>query len=138
MEMKLIFRIKRFSIEKNGYYWIQQNLLHMCYKFTTTLMCILIGSTVIDPVFYNNSLISERYLEMIRKTVKEFLDNKGLNTRQHWYFQQAGTPAQYCRCNSYLSTNFHKKWIGINAPSKWPARCSRNPLTLFSLSLFQE
>lgn len=113
---------------KNRHYWSRENLMRYLpgnpqRRFSINVWCGLIGSKIVGPVFYEGTLTGERYLQLLRNTMENFLDTVNLAERQEIFFQQDGAPPH----NTYVVGNlltelFGQRWLATRGPILWPPR----------------
>lgn len=65
------------------------------------MVCI----TIVGPVFYDDTFTGKRYIELLKSTMEEILDNLDLDGRQHVVFQQDGIQLHNSRDNMRLHTD---------------------------------
>lgn len=111
----------------NTRYWHQENLRLIFEReqqgrFGFSVACFILGPQISYRI-YEGGLSAERYLNILEDVLPELLDNiplAGLNTI---YFQQDGAPAHNAlMIRPFLENHFPNKWIGTNAPIRWPPR----------------
>ena len=72
---------------------------------------------IIGPVFFDGTVTSQSYLEMLQTHLWPRI--KDTND----YFQQDGAPPHYGRIvRDWLDQNLRDRWIGRRGPMDWPAR----------------
>lgn len=99
-------------------------------RFSQNLWCGIINNRIIGPIFLNGTLNQYRYLDVL----DEVLDAMPLEVRQNLeYFMQDGCGAHNAgRVAQHLNQCFPGKWIGTNAPIRWPPRSPcLNPMDYF-------
>lgn len=113
---------------KNQHYWSRDNPMrhHPCNpqrRFSINVWCGLIGSTIVGPVFYEGTLTGERYVELLRNVIHNFLDNVNLDDRQRIFFQQDGAPPHGTQhVTQLLNEFFENRWLATRGPVLWPPR----------------
>lgn len=114
--------------KRNHHYWSMDNPLLVRQtnpqrRFSVNVWCGLIGSEIVGPLFYNDSLTGARYQEFLEPLLEEFLDDLDLETRQDVHFQQDGAPPHNHRdVSTLLRRLFGDKWIATNGPIPFPPR----------------
>lgn len=113
---------------KNCHYWAKENprlyksVRHQ-HRFGFNVWVGICGTRIIGPFFYDQSLTSDRYLNLLRNEIEESLDTLPLAIVQNFWFQQDGAPAHNSRAvREYLSERFEDRWIGTYSTISWPAR----------------
>lgn len=96
----------------NVRYWANEN--HHLFRegsfqerFGVNVWLGVLGTTVVGPIFFNEHLRAQTYLNFLETTVNDFLDNLPLAQIPNIYFQQDGAPAHNARiCVNYLNGRF--------------------------------
>lgn len=121
---------------KNCHYWASENphlnrRAHFQVNFSFNVFCLIMDDRFLFHIFEGN-LNSDRYLEILRGIVTNFLDDLPLNNLQNWY-QMDGAPAHSTYAvHRQLTNMFEDRWIGRNGPWRWPARSpDLTPLDFF-------
>lgn len=112
---------------RNSHYWARENP-HVVREanfqngFSCNVFCLIMNNQIRYEI-YDENLTSDRFLEILRGTVSEFLDELPLNILRDCWYQLDGAPAHSSR-DVYLElTNmFEDRWIGRNGPWRWPPR----------------
>ena len=79
--------------------------------------CGLSSQGLIGPHFFDGSVNSESYLNVLETVVWPAVRRRGLT------FQQDGAPAHYSlRVRQWLEKKFPGRWIGRRGPINWPPR----------------
>lgn len=87
----------------------------------------IIGDRIIGPIFFDNNLTGDRYLEFLQNILvpelrRAFPTENG-NIDERIYFQQDGAPPHYAaNVRAFLNAFFRNKWIGRRGTIEWPAR----------------
>lgn len=123
---------------RNTHYWSQENprmnrsSRHQ-NRFSFNIWCGILGTRIIGPFFYQNSLNSERYLDLLRHDIEDALDDIPLGAIHNCWFQQDGAPAHNSRdVREYLFNRFQGKVVGTYSETPWPARSpDLSPLDFF-------
>lgn len=91
----------------------------------------IIGTHIIGPYFFENSVNTDTYLEMLEEFAIPELRALGYDIETIW-FQHDGAPAHRALdTRDWLSAHF-RHWIGIGGTIHWPARSPDfNPLDFF-------
>lgn len=102
-------------------------------RFGVNVWMGMLGDRLIGPFMYDESLNGERYLNLLRTQVSEYLDDIPLNQLQHLWWQQDGAPAHNAAIvRNYLHQEFPNRWIGNGGVVEWPARSpDLSPLDYF-------
>lgn len=123
---------------RNTHYWSQRNprvnrTARYQHRFGFNMWCGILGTRIIGPFIYRNSLTSERYLDLLRHDLEDALDNLPLGAVHDCWLQQDGAPAHNSRdVRQYLSERFPRKVIGTYSETPWPARSpDLTPLDFF-------
>jgi len=95
--------------------------------------CGIYNKKIIGPIFIEQNLNGERYLELLRNELELFIDELPLVERRLFYFQQDGAPPHFTRnVRDYLHDLLPERWIGRRGPVEWPARSpDLTPLDFF-------
>lgn len=114
---------------RNTHFWSRQNphLYKMSrhqHRFGFSMWVGILETRIIGPFFYNETLTSERYLNLLQRDLEEWFDaNVPLAEINNVWFQQDGAPAHNSRIvKEYLSNRFPDKWIGTHSVVSWPPR----------------
>lgn len=103
-------------------------------RFGFNLWCGVIGSQLVGPFIFNETLTGNRYLQFLREDFDNILDELNLQTRTNLrWFQHDGAPPHYqAQVKRYLDELLPNSWIGRNGPVLWPARSpDLSPLDFF-------
>lgn len=103
-------------------------------RFGINVWMGILGNRLLGPVMYEETLNGERYLNLLRTYVSNYLDNNiPLNQLQHLWWQQDGAPAHNAAVvSNYLNQEFPNRWIGNRGVIEWPARSpDLSPLDYF-------
>lgn len=91
-------------------------------RFGFNISCFILGNRLTYRIF-NGNLTAQRYIEILRTSLLELLDDIPLQNRPNIYYQQDGAPAHNSVIvRDYLDNNFPNHWIGTRGPVFWPAR----------------
>ena len=123
---------------KNQHYWSSENLLrhhpsNPQRRFSLNVWCGMMGSKIVGPVFYEGVLTGERYLNLLRNVLEDFLDDVNIADRQQMFFQQDGAPPHNTgNVADLLNELFHHRWLATRGPLLWPPRSPDiTPLNFF-------
>lgn len=122
------FSNKGMFNRKNTHYWSQHNPLQFVEanpqrRFSVNCWCALMGSKVLGFRFFEGNLTGARYLELLRESLVECLEDIEFETRQNIYFQHDGAPPHNLgQVGNLLEEYFPNRWISNNGPIRWPAR----------------
>lgn len=102
-------------------------------RFGVNVWLGVLGTQIVGPIFFNEPLTSQVYLNFLETTVEDFIDNLPLDESVNIYFQQDGAPAHNARiCVNHLNNRFGNRWIGTNGPVRWAPRSpDLTPLDFF-------
>lgn len=113
---------------KNHHYWSTENPLrvwesHNQVRFSFNCWCALMSNRVVMAQFYEGTLNSAVYNEVILENLQNQLYEWPLTELRKAYFQQDGAPPHNSRLTrSNLNGQFGTQWIGTHGPTKWPPR----------------
>lgn len=83
----------------------------------------IIGRHIIGPFFFEERLNGENYLNFLRNSLPNLLEDVPLATLGRMWFQHDGAPAHYSAVvREYLDNEFRRRWIGRGGPIRWPPR----------------
>lgn len=101
-------------------------------KFDLNVFCIL-KKNKISFCVYENTLNSERYIQILRTTVTDFVENLSLEEYRNSWFQLDGAPAHCTQeVSSELYEMFDDRWFRRLGPWDWPPRSpDLTPLDFF-------
>lgn len=130
--------------KQNCRYWSDENPhwvreTNTQYPEKTNVWAGIIGRQVIGPIFFDDTLTGERYLEFLEHELVPALRalypsqlDPDLYDERIW-MQQDGAPPHYARnVRQYLDDNFPNRWIGRRGAIEWPARSpDLTPLDFF-------
>ena len=116
-----IFKINGHINRHNCVYWSTKNPNIVIEKELdlpgVTVWCAIFSSGIIGPFFFDITVISQSYLEMLKEKFWPCIQH------QEIIFQQDGTPAHYGRVvQEWLNEKFGKRWIGHRSFIEWPPR----------------
>lgn len=88
---------------------------------------------MIGPVFLEENLNGERYVNLLNTVVSDVLDDLPLADRRLVWYQHDGAPPHFARVSrNWLDAEFGPRWIGRGGPVAWPPRSSDlTPLDFF-------
>jgi len=113
---------------RNTHYWSRDNprvhrMARHQHRFGFNMWVGIFGTRLIGPFFYNASLTSENYLNLLENDLEEALDNLPIAEVRNCWFQQDGAPAHNALIvREYLSDRFPRRWIGTHSTVPWPPR----------------
>lgn len=119
-------------------YWATEN--HHLFReggfqerFGINVWLGVLGTRIVGPVFFNEALTADEYLNILVNVVDNFVDDLPLAVSNNVLYQQDGAPAHNARlCVDHLNASFGRNWIGTNGPVRWPARSpDLTPLDFF-------
>lgn len=111
----------------NWHYWAQGNPHYVRESnfqigFSFNVFCMLMDNNVCYEI-YEESLTSQKYIQILRGCVENFLDELPLMTRRDSWYQMDGAPAHSSyEVDQLLTAMFNDRWIGRNGPWLWPPR----------------
>lgn len=123
---------------RNHHYWSKENPLrfresHNQVRFSFNCWCGVMSNRVVMVEFYEGTLNSAIYNNLILENLQNVLDELPLSEWQKVYFQQDGAPPHNSRhTRSNLHRQFGIQWIGTYGPIPWPPRSpDLTPLDFF-------
>lgn len=111
----------------NYHYWSTDNqrrfrISRHQNRYGFNIWCGIFGNRIIGPIFFNETLTAEHYLQILRQ-VSNILDDIPLEEVRNCWFQQDGAPPHNARPSvQYLNEHFPNSWIGTRGPVAWPPR----------------
>lgn len=128
---------------QNCRYWSNENPhwmreCHTQHPQKTNVWAGIIGGRIVGPVFFNQNLTAELYLDMLQNLVPALAAlfpnevDPAIMDERIW-FQQDGAPPHFALIvRNYLDQMFPNRWIGRRGPIEWPARSpDLTPLDFF-------
>lgn len=113
--------------KRNNHHWARKNP-HIYregrfqHTFSFNVFCLLMDDTVMYEI-YNENLNGQRYQEILRGSVSNFLNALPQNRRRECWYQLDGAPAHSSAAvYQELNQMFDDHWIGPNGPCRWPPR----------------
>lgn len=112
---------------RNQHFWATENPqalreVHFQDKFSFNVFAILLNNRV-RYFIYDDNLNSDKYLEILRETVTQFIEEFPIDERQNFWYQLDGAPAHSSEVVYLeLCRMFEDRWIGPNGPWRWPPR----------------
>jgi len=102
-------------------------------RWKRNLWAGIMGTEILGPVVLPDILTGERYVELLRENLPDFLEEVPLLERNKIVFQQDGAGPHNARIvTTYLNEQFPRRWMGRYGPIRWPARSpDLNPLDFF-------
>ena len=99
-------------------HWYHEQPLH---SERTTVWAAISTSKVFGPFFFDNSINSDRYLEMLKS---EFYPTLSKTEKKTMVFMHDGAPPHWGLCvRTWLDQHFPQRWMGRGSPTKpWPPR----------------
>lgn len=92
------------------------------YSQKINVWCGIMGNKLFGPVFFEQNINANTFLNFLETEINEILDNMPLNSRQQIIFQLDGAPCHY----SILTRN----WLNDRFPQKWIGRGTNNDLNI--------
>lgn len=99
--------------------------VHHQHQFKINVWAGIIDDCIIGPAIIPNNLNGEVYLNFLRETLPELLENLPLLVRRDMWYMQDGAPPHFALAvRQHLHQTYPDRWIGrgADAPIKWPAR----------------
>lgn len=122
---------------RNQHFWAEQNphrirVTNFQERFSFNVFAVMMDNQL-RYLIYEDSLTSQRYLEILRETVIPFLEEFPRDERSNFWYQLDGAPAHSSRnVHLELTRIFEDRWIGPNGPWRWPPRSpDLTPLDFF-------
>lgn len=112
----------------NEHHWAQENPNIVVprrnqVRFGFNVFCGLLGNRLIGPIIFDGTLTAARYLEILRTSLEDLLDELPLAQNIQIWYQQDGAPAHNAQCViDYLNNRFNNNVIATNTAIRWPAR----------------
>lgn len=92
-------------------------------RFSINVWAGIIGQHLIGPHFFEERLTGARYLEFLRNTLPELMEDVPLNVIRHMWFQHDGAPVHFTQpIVEFLNQQYPNQWIGRGGPILWPPR----------------
>jgi hypothetical protein len=122
----------------NNHVWADENP-HATFesrhqqRFSVNVWAGIFADRLIGPYVLPNRLSGASYLQFIRDTLPELLDEIPLEDRTSMWFMHDGAPAHFeLNVRAELDRKFQENWIGRGGPVPWPARSpDLNPLDYY-------
>lgn len=93
------------------------------HRWSLTVWCGIIGDFVIGPHFFDGTVNTESYCNLLKNHLPLLLEELSLNVRKDMWFQQDGVPPHFSRAtHTLLNEIFGDRWIGRGGPVQWPSR----------------
>lgn len=122
----------------NMHYWAVENPHWMRsvpfqHRWSLNVWCGIIGDFVIGPYFFEETVTSESYCDLLKNRLPALLEDVPLHIRREMWFQQDGAPPHFAIITrQFLNEKFGNKWIGRGGPRQWPPRSlDLTPLDFF-------
>lgn len=112
---------------RNNHFWAVENPKFVKergfqFQFGFNVFCLLMDNKFAYCI-YEENLNSDKYLDILRMTVSEFLDGLSLQLIMSCWYQLDGAPAH---CSNVVSQElngmFEDRWIRRLGPWDWPPR----------------
>ncbi|KAJ8947343.1 hypothetical protein NQ318_002869 [Aromia moschata] len=101
----------------NSRYWARENP-HLFRqgafqeRFDVNMWMGVIGTRIVGPIFFENPLTADQYLQFLNNEIADFLENLSINEYFHICYQQDGAPAHNARrVRDHLNQKFEDRWI---------------------------
>lgn len=127
----------------NAHYWSTRNphwvlrAMHQ-YQWSFNVWCGILDGSVIGPLFFDNTLNSDRYVkDILQGPVDRLQTEMPLSRCAELWFQHDGAPPHASRqTQEWLNRRFPMQWIGRGGAVSWPARSpDLTPLDFFFVGL---
>jgi hypothetical protein len=112
---------------RNQHFWANENphvvkVMVFQEKFSFNVFCLLKDNQIAFYI-YDESLNSNKYLQILRSVVEDFVENLTLEDYRTCWFQLDGAPA-HCteEVTRELFEKFNDRWFRRLGPWDWPAR----------------
>ncbi|KAJ8951268.1 hypothetical protein NQ318_008171 [Aromia moschata] len=107
-------------------------------RFGVNVRMGVIGTRIVGPIFFENPLTADQYLQFLSNEIAGFLENLPINEYFHIYYQQDGTPAHNAR--RYIYRNLVVAYGANNALSlatckRWFARFRSDDYSINNIPL---
>lgn len=118
-------------------HWVAEG--HTQYQQKLNVWAGILDNRILGPIFFEDNLTGERYLEFLRDELMPALTDLFPNENDPdipddniWY-QQDGAPPHFARpVRNFLDQHFPGRWIGRRGPIEWPPRSpDLTPLDFF-------
>ncbi|EFN64048.1 hypothetical protein EAG_09261, partial [Camponotus floridanus] len=102
----------------NMHYWAVENPHWMRsvpfqHRWSLNVWCGIIGDFVIGPYFFEETVTSESYCDLLQNHLPALLEDVPLHIRREMWFQQDGAPPHFAIITrQFLNKKFGNKWIG--------------------------
>lgn len=123
--------------QHNRHMWAHENPFlveedNFQHRFSLNVWAGIIGPCILGPVFLPR-LNGPVYLEFLRNTLPELLDDVPLRFIRGLHYQHDGAPAHFeLNVRRHLTDIYQQRWIGRGAPVQWPPRSpDLTPLDFF-------
>lgn len=122
---------------ENNHVVVQHNFQN---RFSVNVWCGILGDRLVGPFFVEGNLNQEKYNNLLRNEIGDYLDELPLAELNRVVFQQDGATPHNARMNTdFLNNYFGVRWMGTYGPIRWPARSpDLNPLDFFLWSYIQD
>lgn len=110
------------------------------YQFKINYWTGIVNGQIIGPIELPPIMNADNYLDLLRNTLPNHLEDINLDVLRQLWFQNDGCPAHYAlRVRNYLDEEFPGRWIGRGGPVLWPPRSpDLNPLDFFYWGYLKE
>lgn len=118
------FHLSGYVNSQNSRYWCSENP-HISHEkplhdVKVGVWCAVSAKKIIGPIFFNETINSERYIQQI---LEPFFLELSPNEKFHGYFQQDGATAHTANATiNRITEVFEDRIISRNCPVPWPAR----------------
>jgi hypothetical protein len=92
-------------------------------RFSVNIWAAILGDQLIGPFVLPPRLNGNNYLQFLRETLPELIEDVMLFVRNQMWYQHDGAPAHFSRAvRDYLDQTYPGRWIGKGGPVAWPPR----------------
>lgn len=92
-------------------------------KFRINVWAGIVGNHLLGPVILPGNLNGPMYLNFLRTTLEDLLDDLPVQIWRDLWYQQDGCPAHWdLNVRAHLNQRFPGRWIGRAGPVAWPPR----------------
>lgn len=122
---------------KNSHYWSRDNfkkvrIMKKQGRRNVNVWCGIVGNNILGPIFFQNYLNGERYLNMLRGEIQEEINRLPDHIKRNLIFQQDSAPYHTVQpVRNHLRQNFGMT-VMKDGTIPWPPRSpDLNPLDFF-------
>jgi hypothetical protein len=110
----------------NTHYWADANPYRIRetnfqHRFAVNVWAGIIGNVLIGPWILPQRLNADIYLNFLRNSLPELLEELPLAVRAEMWFMHDGAPPHFSRnVRNFLNVTYPPRWIGRGGPTTWP------------------